>query len=134
MNVNLSLGGFRRLPQTTLDICVPAYSRAYEVGTWSYLGRKFLTYLIKEVLKSGASSGLEKVRRKMIRSTNSDFDYGKHLVEDRSSPLELNEFTHLPDDEDFFLRRNLNRPVGAEAILGTPHRAKPKKKIPFGKK
>jgi len=135
VNVNLSLGGFRRLPQTTLDICVPAYSRAYEVGTWSYLGRKFLTYLIKEVLKSGASSGLEKVRRKMIRSaTNPDFDHGKPFVETRSSPSALNDYTYLPEDEDFFLGKNLSRPVGAEAILGTPHRGKPKKKRPFGKK
>ncbi|KAL3827066.1 hypothetical protein ACHAXA_007573 [Cyclostephanos tholiformis] len=65
VDVNVSVSGFKRLPRAScLDICVPAYSKAYEIGTWQYHGKKYLTHLVREVLKSGASSGLDKFRRR----------------------------------------------------------------------
>lgn len=142
VNINISTGGFRRLPQTSLDICVPAYSKAYEVGTSAYLGHKFLTYLIKEVLKSGASSGLDKFRKKMMGGNYSspNIDQGKSYVEERESPPTSIIRTDLSElgpnnDRDTYLRRHLHRPIGADAILGTPaKKVKQKKGLPFGKK
>lgn len=35
INVEVSLSGFRRLPQTSIGICVPAYSKVYKIGSWA---------------------------------------------------------------------------------------------------
>eukprot|EP00804_Cyclotella_cryptica_P024791 CCRYP_001753-RD/>CCRYP_001753-RD protein AED:0.03 eAED:0.03 QI:226/1/1/1/1/1/7/24/2613 len=131
LNIEVSFGGFRRLPQRTIDICVPAYSRAYKIGSWAYLGQKYLTYLIHEVLKSGASSAL--FRRKL---TGGASDLQKDPTETLiPKPAASFESKDLPS-HDTFIGRHLRRPMGAEAILGTPSRqlTKPKMKVSFAKK
>lgn len=60
INTEITLVGF---PVETRDygIGVPAFSRAYKIGTNSYLSRKYLNYVVHEVVKSIAHSGLTKV-------------------------------------------------------------------------
>jgi len=60
INTEITLVGF---PVETRDygIGVPAFSRAYKIGTNSYLSRKYLNYVVHEVVKSIAHSGLSKV-------------------------------------------------------------------------
>jgi len=140
VDVNASLGGFKRLPQTSLDISVPAYSKAYEIGTWEDLSRKYLTYLVREVLKSGASSGLDKFRRKVMGSP-SPGQRSDHLESrtlgtssySRSAPPMPPISDSGPVDLESFIGRHLRRSMGAADILGTPAKnsAKKKKKMIF---
>ena len=64
INAEISLAGFRRIPRRTVEIRVHDYSKAYKLGTWAYLGKKYLTFLVQETLKSGASSAI--FRRKVV--------------------------------------------------------------------
>jgi len=147
VDVDVSLGGFKRLPLTSLDLSVPAYSKAYDLGTWEYHIRKYLTYLVREVLKSGASSGLDKVRRKVMGSSANPSqqilrgDQMESMVPARiSSPRSVPPMPSISDsgpvDAESLLGRHLRRPMGAADILGTPAKktAKKKKKIPFKSK
>ncbi len=138
VDVNISLGGFKRLPLASLDICVPAYSKAYEIGTWEYLGKKYLSHLVREVLKSGASSGLDKFRRKVMGGAASPSPAGQRgdLVESTSSfetsltprllPPRLPTMSTDSDSaEQSSIGKNLwGRPKGAADILGTPMKKK----------
>jgi len=142
VDVNLSFGGFKRLPQaSSLDICIPAYSKAYEIGTWEFHGKKYLTHLVREVLKSGASSGLDKFRRKVMgSSSNTSAGQRGDLIEptlESSSPSSSPRY--LPPIMDSsasepgsFIGKHLFRPMGAADILGTPAKTKKKKKL-FGR-
>jgi hypothetical protein len=111
INVEVTTGGFRRIPQRTIDICVPAYSRAYKIGSWAYLGQKYLMYLVHEVLKSGASSAI--FRRKGPGGAS---DVQSDPAQSLNKPTV--ESVGLPSNETFIGK--LRQPVGAEAILGTP--------------
>jgi hypothetical protein len=139
VDVNISLGGFKRLPISSLDICVPAYSKAYEIGTWEYLGKKYLSHLVREVLKSGASSGLEKFRRKMMGSASNPSPSGQlgDLRNSTSSDYETNSTPRMPlpprlpamsadsvSVEPESSTRLWGRPKGASDILGTPTKKK----------
>lgn len=140
VDVNVSVGGFKRLPQaSSIDICVPAYSKAYEIGTWEFHGKKYLTHVVREVLKSGASSGLDKFRRKVMGgSSNTSIGQSGDQLEpilESSSPNSSPH--HLPPILDSsaselgsFIGKHLFRPMGAADILGTP--AKKRKKKLFG--
>jgi hypothetical protein len=132
VDVNISVGGFKRLPRaSSLDICVPAYSKAYEIGTWQYHGKKYLTHLVREVLKSGASSGLDKFRRKVMGGSSTASTRNESISESpNSSP------PHLPpvldssaSDLGSFIVKNLFRPMGAADILGNVPQPKKKKKL-----
>jgi len=46
---------------------VPDFARHYKIGTGAYVGKKFLSHFIAEILKSAASSGLGKFKDKMTR-------------------------------------------------------------------
>lgn len=139
VDVNISLGGFKRLPLSSLDICVPAYSKAYEIGTWEYLGKKYLSHLVREVLKSGASSGLEKFRRKMMGSASNPSPSGLlgDLRDSTSSDYETSSTPRMPlpprlpamsadsvSVESESSTRLWGRPKGASDILGTPTKKK----------
>ena len=149
VDIDVSLGGFKHLPLSSLSLNVPAYSKAYDVGPWEYHSRKYLTYLVREVLKSGASSGLDKFKRKVMGATStatpspavrvSDESESTHGVSPRASPLSgpltLRTISDSdPADSESFIGRHLRRsPVGAADILGTPAKrtSKKKKKIAF---
>lgn len=95
------------------------------------LGQKFLMFLIHEVLKSGASSGLGKFRRKVMGQSSSEHIEveAPTAVASVPSPRSIGS-----GSKDSFIGRHLRRPMGAEAILGNKH-VKPKgKKSSFGKK
>ena len=140
VDVNVSLGGFKRLPLQSLDLSVPAYSKAYELGSWEIIGRKYLAYLIREILKSGASSGLDKFRRKVMGVTPSpslaqmdDQQLESSVLESTSSPRSLPPrlppiTDSGPVELDSFVGRHLRRPMGAADILGTPAKKSGKKK------
>jgi hypothetical protein len=142
VDINLSVGGFKRLPQaSSLDLCVPAYSKAYEIGTWEFHGKKYLTHLVREVFKSGASSGLDKFRRKVMGgSSNTSTGQRGDLIEPvlessspRSSPHYLPPILDSSASEPgSFIGKHLFRPMGAADILGTPAKTKKKKKL-FGR-
>ena len=121
VNVEVSLGGFRALPQTTLNICVREYSKAYKIGSSAYLGQKYLYYLIHEVLKSGASSALR--RKKMTTSAVTDTD-------DKEEDGSQVERKLKPTSPPWASRRSAadSRSVGVEDILGSPIRKSVKKK------
>mmetsp|Transcript_17638 Transcript_17638/g.31626 ORF Transcript_17638/g.31626 Transcript_17638/m.31626 type:complete len:982 (-) Transcript_17638:14-2959(-) len=135
VDVNVSFGGFKRFPQT-LDLSVPAYSKAYKIGTWEYLGRKYLTYLLHEVVKSGASSGLDKLFRRKVVVSPSPGLRGDQLEQrsleassyQRSAPPLPSISDSGPVDLESFIGRHLRRPMGASDILGTPAKNAPKKK------
>mmetsp|Transcript_24870 Transcript_24870/g.44935 ORF Transcript_24870/g.44935 Transcript_24870/m.44935 type:complete len:467 (-) Transcript_24870:598-1998(-) len=135
VDVNVSFGGFKRFPQT-LDLSVPAYSKAYKIGTWEYLGRKYLTYLLHEVVKSGASSGLDKLFRRKVVGIPSPGLRGDQLEPrslttssyQRSAPPLPSISDSGPVDLESFIGRHLRRPMGASDILGTPAKSAPKKK------
>jgi hypothetical protein len=124
VNVEVSLGGFRALPQTTLNICVREYSKAYKIGSSAYLGQKYLYYLIHEVLKSGASSALR--RKKMTTSAVTDNDDDKNEDDSRI------EKKMKPVSPPWASRRRSSaaesRSVGVEDILGSPIRKSVMKK------
>jgi len=124
VNVEVSLGGFRALPQTTLNICVREYSKAYKIGSSAYLGQKYLYYLIHEVLKSGASSALR--RKKMTTSAVTDNDDDKNEDDSRI------EKKMKPASPPWASRRRSSaaesRSVGVEDILGSPIRKSVMKK------
>ncbi len=135
VDINISLGGFKRLPLASLDICVPAYSKAYEIGTWEYLGKKYLSHLVREVFKSGASSGLDKFRRKVMGGTASPSPAGQRgdLLESMSSfetsllPPRLPTMSTDSDSaepESSIGTKLWGRPKGAADILGTPMKKK----------
>ena len=139
VDVNISLGGFKRLPLASLDLCVPAYSKAYEIGTWEYLGKKYLSHLVREVLKSGASSGLEKFRRKMMGSAASPSPAGQmgdplqstSSFETSSTPRLLpprlptmSTDSDVAEPEASIGTRIWGRPKGASDILGSPMKKK----------
>jgi hypothetical protein len=71
INTEITLVGF---PVETRDygIGVPAFTRAYKIGTNSYLSRKYLNYVVHEVVKSIAHSGLSKVSNEtwMLKFSN----------------------------------------------------------------
>ena len=144
VDLNVSLGGFKRLPQTSLDLCVPAYSKAYELGKWESLGKKYLSYLIREVLKSGASSGFDKLFRRKVTGGSATPSPGQmseqleaSLYQPESSPRSIPPSLPSisdsgPAELESFLGRHLRRPMGAADILGTPaKKAKKKKKGVF---
>jgi hypothetical protein len=119
VNMEVSLGGFRAIPQTTLNICVREYSKAYKIGSTVYLGQKYLYYLIHEVLKSGASSALR--RKKMTTSAVADTDKS----EDDSQvgkELKPNSSSWASSMRSKSLGRNPSetKPVSVEDILGYP--------------
>lgn len=117
INVELSVAGFRRIPQRTVDIRVHDYSKAYKIGSWGYLGKKYLTYLIHETLKSGASSAI--FRRKATGNTAADNN-------DSTMPKQSTSFE--ADHESFLGRHFRARPTGAETFLGTAPARRPKAK------
>mmetsp|Transcript_23361 Transcript_23361/g.49999 ORF Transcript_23361/g.49999 Transcript_23361/m.49999 type:complete len:691 (-) Transcript_23361:2-2074(-) len=140
VDVNVSFGGFKRFPQTSLDLSVPAYRKSYKIGTWEYLGRKYLTYLVHEVFKSGASSGLDK----LFRRKGSSPSPGQMSEQSESTTSRSNSYCrsappmpHISDssplDLESFIGRHLRRSMGASDILGTPakHSLKKRKKIAF---
>lgn len=124
VNVEVSLAGFKALPQTTLNLCVREYSKAYKIGSSSYLGQKYLYYLIHEIVKSGTSSALR--RKKMVTSSVTDTDKSE---DDRHDERKLKQTSSLRaswrsksgvgDD---------SRPIGVEDIIGSPARITVKKK------
>lgn len=122
-NIQISLGGFRHLPETSLDIRVPAFTKAYKIGSWEYLGRKYLAHLIQEILKSGASSGLDKFRRKVMGGSSTLSPTSEHGG--GISPRQFTDLSGSSASESESSGRQLHRPVGAAAILGTP--LKPRK-------
>ncbi|KAL9191115.1 hypothetical protein ACHAXT_000821 [Thalassiosira profunda] len=131
VDVNVSLGGFKRFP---------AYSKAYEVGTWEHLGRKYLTYLVREVLKSGASSAGAKFKRKMMGSSavhspgHTSNQLQSNALEQSSSPRSslVPSMPSISDagpvDLHNLIGRHLRKPMGAADILGTPAKKALKKK------
>mmetsp|Transcript_4382 Transcript_4382/g.9134 ORF Transcript_4382/g.9134 Transcript_4382/m.9134 type:complete len:1753 (-) Transcript_4382:32-5290(-) len=120
VNVEVSLGGFRALPQKTLNICVRDYQKAYKIGSLAYLGQKYLYYLIHEVLKSGASSALR--RKKMTTSAVTDAD--ENEADDAQAERKLRPAVFSPS------RRTAaeSRSIGVEDIIGSPIRKSAKKK------
>lgn len=140
VDVNISLGGFKRLPLSSLDICVPAYSKAYEIGTWEYLGKKYLSHLVREVLKSGASSGLGKFRRKvmggggaspspagqrgdlLVSTTSFETNSTPRLLPPRLPTMSTDSDSAEP--ESSIGSKLWGRPKGASDILGTPVKKK----------
>lgn len=132
VDVSVSLGGFKRLPQTSLGLSVPAYSKAYELGTGEVLGRKYLTYLIREVLKSGASSGISTLLRRKVspgqRADQTDFSTAESKTPQHSVPAMPAISDTGPSEVQSFIERHLRRPVGAADILGTPAKKGSKKK------
>jgi hypothetical protein len=126
INAEISFAGFRRIPQRTVDIRVNSYSKSYKLGSWAYLGQKYLTYLIHETVKSGASSAI--FRRKI---TGGAADHQSNQTESFiSKPAQLEASNKT------FFSRHLKRPAGAETFLGTtPSRhSKSKAKVSFTKK
>lgn len=123
VNVEVSLAGFKALPQTTLNLCVREYSKAYKIGSSSYLGQKYLYYLIHEIVKSGTSSALR--RKKMVTSSVTDTDkseddrYDERKVKQTSSPRASWRSKSVGED---------SRPIGVEDIIGSPTRKTVKKK------
>lgn len=127
INAEISLAGFRRIPQRTVDIRVHDYSRAYKIGSWGYLGQKYLTFLIQETLKSGASSAI--FRRKITVATSNDQSNQAEMLLSKPSASFEN------DRESSIIRHSRVRPFGAETFLGTaPGRAKGKSKTSISKK
>ncbi|KAL7499599.1 hypothetical protein ACHAWT_007212 [Skeletonema menzelii] len=119
VNVEVSLGGFRALPQTTLNICVRDYTKAYKIGSPAYLGQKYLYYLIHEVLKSGASSALR--RKKMTTSEVSD--------ENEEDDVQAERKLIPAVSPSWGSRRSTaEASVGVEDIIGSPVRKSTKKK------
>ena len=125
VNVEVSLGGFRALPQTRLSICVREYSRAYKIGSPAYLVQKYLYYLIHEVLKSGASSALR--RKKMTTSVVVDAEENQEDQEDTGMERKSKTIT----SPSWISRRSTaaqSRTIGVQDIIGTPLRKSAKKK------
>jgi hypothetical protein len=130
INVEVSLAGFRRLPQRTVDIKVHDYSKAYKIGSWSYIGRKYLTYLVHETLRSVTGSAI--FGRKMTSAEN----------ESNQPDVSLSNPSLETESESFLGRHFRPRPLGAETFLGTtPARhskakakPKPKSKVAFSTK
>jgi hypothetical protein len=131
INVEISLAGFRRLPQRTVEIRVHDYSKAYKIGSWSYIGRKYLTYLIHETLKSVTGSAI--FGRKLTGNATAE-------NESNQSDVLLSNPSFETESESFIGRQLRSRPMGAETFLGTtPARhskakAKPKTKVAFSTK
>lgn len=124
VNVEVSLSGFKALPQTTLNLCVREYSKAYKIGSSSYLGQKYLYYLIHEIVKSGTSSALR--RKKMVTSSFTDTDkseddlQNERKLKQTSSPrASWRSKSGVGED---------SRPIGVEDIIGSPARKPVKKK------
>ena len=130
INAEISVAGFRRIPQRTVDIRVNDYSKAYKIGSWAYLGQKYLTFLVHETLKSGASSAIFK-RKMNIGGVD---DHKKQYESSISTQMSTIE-THK---EELVGRHSRERPVGAETFLGTTpaiqSKAKSKGKVLFAKK
>lgn len=124
INVELSVAGFKRIPQRTVDIRVHDYSKAYKIGSWGYLGKKYLTYLIHETLKSGASSAF---RRKAVGNTT---------VENQNNQLMSKPPSSFDTDHDSLIGRHFRaRPLGADTFLGVaPSIQKAKSKVKANKK
>ena len=61
INTEISLVGFP-IETHNYGIGVPAFTRAYKIGTSSYLSRKYVSHLVHEIVKSVAHSGISKVR------------------------------------------------------------------------
>ncbi len=125
VNVEVTLGGFRALPQTTLNICVRDYTKAYKIGSSAYLGQKYLYYLIHEVLKSGASSALR--RKKMTTSAVADTDTdGKK--EENNVQAERKLMPAVSPSRAARRAAAESRTVGVEDIIGSPIKKSAKKK------
>lgn len=121
INAEISLAGFRRIPQKTVDIRVHDYSRAYKIGSWEYLGRKYLTFLIQETLKSGASSAIFR-RKTSVATSNDQNNQMEMLLPKPSASFET-------ERESSGIKHLRERPLGAETFLGTASgRAKGKTK------
>ena len=111
---SISLVGF---PVVTsgLGILVPAFSRAYKVGTVNYLGHKYLSHLIHEILKSAASSGMEKVKDKIRGRNTQTFE---NL--DRKGGIPENESVTESYSISDSLRRSNNEARRIDLLLGSP--------------
>jgi len=123
VNVEVSLSGFKALPQTTLNLCVREYSKAYKIGSSSYLGQKYLYYLIHEIVKSGTSSALR--RKKMVTSSVTDTDKSE---DDRQDERKLKETSSPRAPWRSKSVGEDSRPIGVEDIIGSPTRKTVKKK------
>lgn len=62
---SISVSGFP-VETHNLGILIPAFSRAYKAGSTSYFGRKFISHLVHQVVRSAASSGFQKMRGRML--------------------------------------------------------------------
>lgn len=63
IDASLSVSGFA-VDTTDLGILIPSYSKAYKCGRNNYLGRKYISHLVHEIVRSAASSGMQKMKRK----------------------------------------------------------------------
>ena len=129
VDVNITVGGFRRLSQiSSLDICVPAYSKAYEIGSWEFHSKKYLrSHLVREVLKSGARSGFSQFRRKK---------FGGSAITEEPSHDNSSPTSTPPDVPPTFVHSKEVLDISKEAsdILGMPAPLlKKKKKLFFGR-
>lgn len=130
VNVEVTLGGFRALPQTTLNICVRDYTKAYKIGSTAYLGQKYLYYLIHEVLKSGASSALR--RKKMTTSAVADADTETDgNKEENNAQAERKLMPAFSPSRAARRAAAESRSVGVEDIIGSPIKKSAKKKKRF---
>jgi len=60
IRIEISLVGFP-VEIRNYGIGVPSFSRAYKIGNPTYLSKKYVAFLVSEVLKSAANSGMNKV-------------------------------------------------------------------------
>ena len=79
IDVSLSVSGFA-IDTIDLGILIPAYSKAYKCGRSNYLGRKYISHLVHEIVRSAASSSMQKMKRKFSRHGKS-----RSSVDDQSS-------------------------------------------------
>jgi hypothetical protein len=66
IHASISVSGFA-IVTNDLTILIPAFSKAYKVGRANYLGQKYVSHLIHEVVRSAASSSMQKMKSKFSR-------------------------------------------------------------------
>jgi len=66
IDASLSVSGFA-IDTVDLGILIPAYSKAYKCGRSNYLGRKYISHLVHEIVRSAANSSMQKMKRKFRR-------------------------------------------------------------------
>ena len=79
IDASLSVSGFA-IDTIDLGILIPAYSKAYKCGRSNYLARKYISHLVHEIVRSAASSSMQKMKRKFSRHGKS-----RSSVEDQTS-------------------------------------------------